>query len=130
MGEDICASYGSLSNRILAFTAVVTDPDGATPDRYAIREFKRGEGDDRVFLAHLGRTFLLDAALEVIDNYNMRCQSFVDISPDVLFQAPTPGSSTGHESVMSFLQTTGRAEVLWYPLSDRAWLKGLDCYEI
>ena len=123
LGEDICTSYGSLSNRILAFTAVVTDPDGATPDRYAIREFNRGEGDDRAFLAHLGRAFLLDATLEVIDNYNMRCQSFVDISPNVLFQAPTPESSNGHESLMTFLQTTGRAEVLWYPLSDKAWLK-------
>jgi Cholesterol oxidase, substrate-binding len=74
-------------------------------------------------LAHLGRAFLLDATLEVIDNYNMRCQSFVDISPNVLFQAPTPESSNGHESLMTFLQTTGRAEVLWYPLSDKAWLK-------
>jgi Cholesterol oxidase, substrate-binding len=74
-------------------------------------------------LAHLGRAFLLDATLEVIDNYNMRCQSFVGISPNVLFQAPTPESSNGHESLMTFLQTTGRAEVLWYPLSDKAWLK-------
>jgi Cholesterol oxidase, substrate-binding len=122
-GEDISTSYGSLSNRIIAFTAVVTDPDGARPDRYAIREFSRGEGDDRAFLVHLGRAFLLDATLEVIDNYNMRCQSFVDISPNVLFQAPNPESSTGHESLMTFLQTTGRAEVLWYPLSDKAWLK-------
>jgi Cholesterol oxidase, substrate-binding len=71
----------------------------------------------------LGTAFLLDAALEVIDNYNMRCQSFVDISPNVLFQAPTSDSFTGHESVMIFLQTTGRAEVLWYPLSDKTWLK-------
>lgn len=122
-GEDISTSYGSLSNRIIAFTAVVTDPDGARPDRYAIREFSRGEGDDRAFLVHLGRAFLLDATLEVVDNYNMRCQSFVDISPNVLFQAPNPESSTGHESLMTFLQTTGRAEVLWYPLSDKAWLK-------
>jgi hypothetical protein len=36
------------------YSAVVADPDGATPDRYAIREFKRGEGDDRAFLAQLG----------------------------------------------------------------------------
>jgi hypothetical protein len=30
-GEDICTSYGSPSNRILAFRAVVTDPVGAMP---------------------------------------------------------------------------------------------------
>jgi len=65
----------------------------------------------------------LDATLEVIDNYNMRCQSFVDISPNVLFQTPTSDSSNRHESLMNFLETTGRVEVLWYPLSDKVWLK-------
>jgi FAD/FMN-containing dehydrogenase len=70
--EDICTSYGSLSTHSCIYSAVVADPDGATPDRYAIREFKHGEGDDRAFLAHLGRAFLLDATLDVIDNYNMR----------------------------------------------------------
>src|SRR5260370_30965272 len=71
-GEDICTSYGSLSNRIRAFTAVVTDPDGATPDRYAIREFNRGDGDDKSFLFHLGRAVLLDATLEATNNYILR----------------------------------------------------------
>src|SRR5260370_12894250 len=52
LGEDICTRYGSLSNRILAFTTGVTDPDRATADRYPVREFNPGEGGDTTFLDH------------------------------------------------------------------------------
>src|SRR5258708_29723594 len=40
LGAAFCPRYGTLSNRILSFTAAVTDPDGATPDPHATREAK------------------------------------------------------------------------------------------
>ena len=73
--DNFQASYGSMSNQILEFTAVVTDPNSTTPNQYALRTFKRDESDAKVFSTHLGRAFLVDATLQVIDNYNLRCQS-------------------------------------------------------
>ena len=90
-------SYGSLSNQILAFTAVVTDPKSSNPDQYSLRTFTRGEGDDIAFLTQLGRAFLVDATLQVIDNYNLRCQSYTTLTAATLFAAPSSGFDTAAE---------------------------------
>jgi hypothetical protein len=50
--DNFPASYGSMSNQILEFTAVVTDP--ANPSKYGLRKFTRGESDAKVFLTQLG----------------------------------------------------------------------------
>jgi hypothetical protein len=121
------ASYGSLSNQILEFTAVVTDPNSATPDQYTLRTFKRGEGDDKAFLTHVGKAFLVDVTLQVIDNYNLRCQSFTDITSDTLFQAPTPSSPLPENSLASFLNSSGRVEAIWFPYTASPWLKVWTC---
>ncbi|MEY4546435.1 MAG: hypothetical protein RL685_2630 [Pseudomonadota bacterium] len=108
--------YGSLSNLILSFTAVVTDPSSATPTRYVVKTFQRGEGDDRAFLTHCGRAFLLDVTLQAIDNYYLRCQSIMTIDAATLFAAPaTPTSPPPTQSVGHFLNQSGRVEVIWFP---------------
>lgn len=120
--DDFDASYGSLSNQILELTAVVTDPGSANPNQYSLRTFKRGEGDDKALLTHIGRTFVVEAVLQVIDNYNLRCQSFTDISASTLFQAPGSGGAPTN-SMIDFLNKSGRVEAIWYPFSDNPWLK-------
>jgi hypothetical protein len=113
------ASYGSMSNQILAFTAVVSGPDG----RYAVRSFRREDPDAACFLSHVGRAFLTEVSLQVVDNYNLRCQSHMDIPYGMLFQAPSPGLPLPPGSLASYLRTSGRVEIIWYPFSDYPWLK-------
>jgi FAD/FMN-containing dehydrogenase len=43
-GDSFPCSYGSLSNQILAFTAVVTDPKSGNPNQYSLRTFTRAKG--------------------------------------------------------------------------------------
>jgi hypothetical protein len=105
-------SYGSLSNLILAFTAVVSDP--ANPSNYILKTFQRGDADARVFLTHVGRAFLIDVTMQVVDNYNLRCQSMMNITNKVLFAAQT-GSNPPPQSVGDFLNKSGRIEIIWFP---------------
>jgi hypothetical protein len=117
------ASYGSLSNQILAITAVVTDPKSSDPNSYSLRTFTRGDADAAALLTHLGRAFIVDATLQVIDNYNLRCQSYIDIPSATLFAAPSAGSPAPPRSMIDFLNTSGRVEAIWYPFTDTPWLK-------
>jgi Cholesterol oxidase, substrate-binding/FAD binding domain len=108
--------YGSLSNLILAFTAVVTDPTSSSPNQYVIKTFQRGECDDRAFLTHCGRAFLLDVTLQAVENYNLRCQSIMTIEAATLFAPPeTPTGPPPANSVGDFLNQSGRVEVIWFP---------------
>ena len=116
-------SYGSLSNQILALTAVVTDPASPDPGRYSLRTFGRGDGDAAVLLTHLGKALIVDATLQVIDNYNLRCQSYTDISSSTLFAAPSSSTPAPPSSMIDFLNRFGRVEAIWYPFSDAPWLK-------
>lgn len=120
--DDFQASYGSMSNQILEFTAVVTDPNSGTPNQYVLRTFKRGESDAKVFLAHLGRAMLVEATLQVIDNYNLRCQSFTNFSESVVFAAPTSTTPIPPDSFGDYLNRCGRVEVIWYRTGTNPWL--------
>jgi hypothetical protein len=113
--DDFDTPYGSLSNQILAFKAVVSKPDGpkGAPE-YVVQSFTRGEGDDRAFLTHCGRAFLLEVTLQVVENYNLRCQSFMNIPSGTLFAPPTAdGPPAG--SMGAYLEQSGRVEVIWFP---------------
>lgn len=111
--DDFAIPYGSLSNQILAFTAVVT-ASPSSPKTYSAQTFQRGQGDDRAFLTHAGRALLLDVTLQVTDNYNLRCQSFMNIPSTTLFAAPGTGGPPAN-SVGDFLNRSGRVEVIWFP---------------
>ena len=117
--ENFDCSYGSLSNQILSFKAVVTDPDSPTPDAYALKTFNRGDTDAKAFLAHLGRAFIVEATLQVIENYYLRCISYTDLTSDVLFAAPTAETPIPPQSLASFLEQDGRVEAIWFPFT---WL--------
>jgi hypothetical protein len=120
--DDFPSGYGSMSNRILQLTAVVTDSHGATPNAYALKTFVRGDGDDQAFLTHLGRAMIVEAVLEVVPNYNMRCQSFTNLPDSTLFQ---PGNASGPPpdySFADFVERFGRVEIIWFPFTSNPWL--------
>ena len=109
-------SYGSLSNQILAFTAVVSDPSSGSPNSYVAKTFSRTDTDALAFLTHLGRAFLLDVTLQLTNNYNLRCQSIMTIDSSVLFAPQTPGSPPPAQSCGDFLNQSGRIEIIWFPV--------------
>ena len=110
--DDFNVPYGSLSNQVLAFTAVVTPPGSKT---YVAQTFTRGQGDDKAFLTHCGRALLLNVTLQITENYNLRCQSFMNIASTTLFAQPT-GSTPPPNSVGEYLNESGRVEVIWFPV--------------
>ncbi|HVX39141.1 MAG TPA: cholesterol oxidase substrate-binding domain-containing protein [Gemmatimonadaceae bacterium] len=121
-GDQLPISYGSLSNQILALTAVVTDPSSPTPNGYAVKTFTRGDAEMTALLTHAGRALIVDATLQLVDNYNLRCQSFTDIPNATLFAQPT-GTTPPAQSVGAYLAASGRVEVIWYPFTATSWLK-------
>lgn len=110
--------YGTLSNLIVAFTAVVTDPSSSSPTTYVTKSFQRGQDAAKAFLTHLGRAFLVDVTLQAIPNYNLQCQSFMDDAhkASLLFAAPaTPDGPPPAGSCGDYLNQSGRIEVIWFP---------------
>ncbi len=115
-------SFGSLSNQILECTAIVSQVDATGQIEYVPKHFVRGGGDEGPFLVHLGRAFLVDVVLQVVDNYNLRCWSTMDIDASRLFRAPSGGTNP-KKSLAHFLEQSGRVEAIWYPFTDEPWLK-------
>ncbi len=120
--DAFATTYGSMSNRILSLTAVVTDPNSPTPDTYQLKTFERGDKDTTALMTQLGRSFITDVTFQVIDNYNLRCVSITDIDQSVLFKAPS-GTTPPPNSCGDFLNKNGRIEVIWFPFTSFPWLK-------
>lgn len=109
-------TYGSLSNLILSLTVVAWDK---ATNAYVLKTFDRSDRDCQALAAHLGRAFVIEAVLQVGANYNLRCQSFTHITADEMLAAP--GSSG--RTIERYLDQTGRMEVIWFPFTDKPWLK-------
>jgi FAD/FMN-containing dehydrogenase len=109
-------TYGSLSNLILRLTAVVWDPGAGA---YIARSFARTDPDCAALLTHLGRAFVTEVTLLVGPLAWLRCVSLVDIPAAELFAAPGADGRT----LASFIAATGRVEAIWFPFTDRPWLK-------
>ncbi len=109
-------TYGSLSNQIVSLRAIVWDRDHR---RYRLREFHRSERDTAAFCVHLGRAFVVAYTLRVGSDRNLRCVSLLDIPADELFAPPRASART----FAGFVDTTGRAEAIWFPFTERPWLK-------
>ncbi len=120
--DDLPGSYGSMSNQVLSFTAVCTDPSSSNPDEYVVRSFQRGEPDAKALLVNLGRALILDATLQVVDNYNLRCESRTDLPATTIFAEPTEGQAPPANSFGDFLNRTGRVEIISFPFSENPWL--------
>ena len=110
-------TYGSLSNLILSLTAVVWD---SGQNQYVLKTFQRSDPDIRPFLAHLGRAFITEVTLQVAQNQNLRCQSWVNQAVANVFAPP---STAGPNSFASYVDASGRIEAIWFPFTDNPWLK-------
>lgn len=109
-------SYGSLSNLILALKVIVWDPSA---NAYVVKRYDRSHPHCKALMVHVGRAFVLEAELQVGANYKLRCQSFTDITVDEMLGPPGSNGRT----VEHFLEKTGRMEVIWFPFTDKPWLK-------
>jgi FAD/FMN-containing dehydrogenase len=109
-------TYGSLSNVVVSLTAVVWS---RTLRRYVLRTFDRSHANAKAFLVHLGRTFITDVTMRVAPDLNMRCVSRTDIPARELFAAPGSAGRTFER----FVDETGRVESIWFPFTERPWLK-------
>ncbi len=109
-------TYGSVSNLILALTAVVWD---SGQGEYVLRTFERSDPAIQPLLTHLGRTFITEVTLQVGANTRLRCQSFVNVAASALFGAP--GSSS--QTFASYVHEAGRVETIWFPFTQEPWLK-------
>ncbi|WP_298317066.1 cholesterol oxidase substrate-binding domain-containing protein [uncultured Aquimarina sp.] len=115
-------TYGSMSNRILSLTAVVTDSNSNDPTTYQLKTFQRGDKDLTVLMTQLGRAMITSVTLQVIENYNLRCVSITDINKEILFK-PQTGAVPPANSCGDFLNKSGRIEVIWFPFTSYPWLK-------
>ncbi|MEK7912905.1 cholesterol oxidase substrate-binding domain-containing protein [Burkholderia contaminans] len=109
-------TYGSLSNLVVALTAVVFDP---ARQQYVLRRFERTDPEIGAFLAHIGRALVVEVTLTAGPNQRLRCQSYVDIPASELFAA---AGATGR-TIASFLDGSGRVEAIWFPFTTKPWLK-------
>jgi FAD/FMN-containing dehydrogenase len=109
-------TYGSVSNLILSLSAVVWN---AAQGQYVLQSFERSDPGIQPLLAHLGRTFITEATLQVGANTRLQCQSFVDVPASALFGAP--GSS--FQTFAAYVEKSGRVESIWFPFTTEPWLK-------
>ena len=117
--DDPNITYGSFSNYILELKAIVSDASGV----YRTKTFKRGEPDTKAFLVSLGRTLITQVTLKVIPNFNLRCQSIMDINKSVLFAPPAADGSNPHNSFAYFLENNGRVASVWFPFTKNPWMR-------
>ncbi len=110
-------TYGSLSNLVLKLTAVVWD---RKRNRYVLRTFDRSDRECGALMVHLGRAFITSVTLRVSRDRNLRCQSFTDIPATELFAAPASGAE---RTFAGFVEESGSAEAIWFPFTERPWLK-------
>jgi len=109
-------TYGSVSNLVLSLRAVVWN---GVAGQYELQSFTRDEPGIQPFLTNLGRTFVTDVTLQVGANSRLRCQSYTDIPISELF-GPAESSP---RTYASYVEQSGRVEAIWYPFTDKPWLK-------
>ncbi|MFC5476255.1 cholesterol oxidase substrate-binding domain-containing protein [Paraherbaspirillum soli] len=110
------STYGSVSNLVLALTAVVYDDSSRS---YVLKKFARDDPQIAALLVHVGRALIVEATLQVAPNQRLRCQSWFDIPYAELF-AP---AGSGGKTFSSFLDSAGRVEAIWFPFTSKPWLK-------
>lgn len=86
---------------------------------YALETYARSDAAIKPLLTHLGRTFLTSVTLQAAPNYRMRCVSHTDIGWQELFGARGASGRTFEK----FVRENGRAEAIWYPFTERPWMK-------
>lgn len=109
-------SFGTLSNSIVSITAVVWNP---TTQQYELKTFQRNDQEISAFMVHVGRAFIYEVKMQAPRNRRLRCVSYMDITADEMFSNKPDAQRT----FRSFVEQSGRAEAIWFPFTEKPWLK-------
>jgi hypothetical protein len=105
-----------MSNLVTELDAVVWN---RWSNRYVVKTFRRWDNDISPFLCHLGRTIVTRVKIKAAKGYNLRLQSYTNITMNEVFAAPGSSGPT----FQSFLEQTGRVDLTFYPYNDAPWLR-------
>jgi hypothetical protein len=64
----------------------------------------------------------VEAVLEVVPNYNLRCLSYTTVSASTLFPVGNPSGPPPTNSFADLVQRYGRVEIIWFPFTTNPWL--------
>jgi FAD/FMN-containing dehydrogenase len=109
-------TFGSLSNIVTSLTIVAWNPAARS---YGLRTIDRADPLAKSVLVHLARSFVVEATLQTAPNTRVRCLSRTDIAVSEMFGPP----GTKGNTFASFVDKAGRVEAIWYPFTDKPWLK-------
>ncbi|QFZ19564.1 cholesterol oxidase substrate-binding domain-containing protein [Saccharothrix syringae] len=110
-------AHGTMSDLVVALDAVVWD---AASGRYAVRGFRRGDPDTAALLTHVGRAFVTEVTLAAVADHTLRCASDTTALSGEVFAAP---EAAAPRSVAALVERCGAVDVLWFPYSERTWLR-------
>lgn len=101
--------FGTVSNLILGFRAIVYDGD-----EYIVRDFTRDDPDAAAFLVHLGHAYLLQVRMRVVPN----CMLTRRVEyPDWTESFAEPSASLPPRSLQALVEEHGRVQQLWFPFT-------------
>jgi hypothetical protein len=112
---------GCLSNLIVSFKAVTTDPTDPA-SHYSVREFDRAHPDAPAFLTHLGRAFITEVTLAAVPNYFLKLTNKFPTMKELMASPGTPSPN----SLSSLLDSYGRVEAIWFPYADEVWVQCME----
>ncbi|CAG7823231.1 unnamed protein product [Allacma fusca] len=111
-------TFGSMSNLIMGFTAVVYDKD---LDKYSLKDFKRSDPESKAFMVNLGRAYITNFTMRAGPLQFVQCKSYTNIPAADLFAHPR--DSEDKQTISYFLDLTGRIEIILFPFTEIPWLK-------
>lgn len=117
------ATYGTVSNTVVELTVVVWD--GGT-GAFVTRTFHRSDPEIAPLLVNLGRTFIVEAVMQTVPNYNIRCRNSTSTSYRELFAAP---GDAGNGSLSALVERHGRVGVIWFAMTEFPWVQTWDVTE-
>jgi hypothetical protein len=65
---------------------------------------------------------VVEAVLEVIPNYTMRCQSLTHLTDSTLFATGNASGPPPTDSFAEYVERFGRVEIIWFPFTANPWL--------
>ncbi|WP_161569603.1 cholesterol oxidase substrate-binding domain-containing protein [Veronia nyctiphanis] len=108
---------GSMSNNVLSVRGIVWDEAASA---YKAKTFHRDDEDGDIYLTSLGRLLVTEVTMQVVPNYYLRCLSYTDISWKKIFHKNAENNAF---TVSRILDKYGRMEVIWFPFTEKPWLK-------
>ncbi|MBE1874209.1 cholesterol oxidase substrate-binding domain-containing protein [Myceligenerans pegani] len=117
------ATYGTVSNTVVELTVVVWDD---VRDSFVVRTFHRSDPQIAPLLVNLGRAVILEAVLQTVPNYHLRCRNSTSTSYRELFAPP---DEAGDRSLSALVERHGRVGLIWFAMTEFPWVQTWDVTE-